>query len=82
MISTQIGKLLKGEEIGNKGRKRGKKEEKGRKKGEKRRKGRKKDRKYRYGGPKKGNGKQKKMILSLRFWTAFSNRAWEGFQNL
>ena len=58
MISTQIGKLLKGEEIREE--KEGKKEEKGRKKGEKRRKGRKKDRKYRYGGPKKGNGKQKK----------------------
>ena len=31
---------------------------------------------------KKGKWKaKKKMILPLGFWEAFSNRAWEGFQN-
>ena len=30
---------------------------------------------------KKGNGKHEKIILPLQCWEAFSNRAWEGFQN-
>ena len=34
-----------------------------------------------YVGQKEGNGKQNKIKLPLRFREAFSNRAWEGFQN-
>ena len=30
---------------------------------------------------KKEKWKAKKMILPLRFWEAFSNQVWEGFQN-
>ena len=66
----QIGKLFK--RGGRKGRKRKKKRRKGEKKEKKKKK--KKDKKNRgmvIGGLKKGNGKQKKVILPLRFWEAF-----------
>ena len=76
MILKQIRKLSK------RGGKKGEKEGKRKKKEEKRKKGRKnqKTKKYRYGGPKREINK-KKMILPLRFWEAFSNRALEGFQS-
>ena len=54
--------------------------QKGRKEGKKKRENRRKDRK-KDKRKKKEVRWAKKIILPLRFWEAFSNQAWEGFQN-